>query len=58
MNEEFKLCPFCSEKNILIWNTDTPWVQCYNCLASMEYRNTQEQDIKYWNRRVNNGKAD
>ena len=42
MNEEFKLCPFCSEKNILIWNTDTPWVQCYNCLASMEYGNTQE----------------
>lgn len=58
MNEELKPCPFCGGKNVRIWDISTPYVQCYDCLASTACGNTQEEAIKYWNRRTNDGKDD
>lgn len=56
MSEELKPCPFCGGKNIHIWNTNTPYVQCYDCLASTACGNTNEEAIKIWNRRADDGK--
>lgn len=53
-NEELKPCPFCGGKDIRIWDTSTPWVQCWDCLASTACGNTLEEAIKYWNRRARN----
>lgn len=58
MSEELKPCPFCGGKNIRIWNISTPWVSCDDCLANTACAPTEEEAVKYWNRRADDEKVD
>ena len=50
--EKLKPCPFCGGKNIRVWNTSTHWVSCDDCLASTACALTEEEAVRYWNRRA------
>lgn len=51
--EKLKPCPFCGGKSIHIWRTSTPLVSCNDCLANTACALTEEEAVKYWNRRAN-----
>ena len=53
MSEELKPCPFCGSKNIRLWETTSPWVQCEKCLSSTATGYIKEEAVENWNRRTN-----
>ena len=60
MNEELKPCPFCGSKTLFPREvylgkiTGKRWyVWCKNCGAFGGSRNTKQESIDAWNRRVN-----
>lgn len=58
MSEKLKPCPFCGCKNIRLWETTSPWVQCEKCLSSAATGYTKEEAVENWNRRESDGKTD
>lgn len=53
MNDELKPCPFCGGEAIIDGCDDTLWiVVCKECNASIGYKETKEEAIEAWNRRI------
>lgn len=53
MNDELKPCPFCGGHAIIDGCDDTLWIViCKECNASIGYKETKEEAIEEWNRRV------
>lgn len=53
MNIELKPCPFCGGYAIIDGCDDTLWIViCKECNASIGYKETKEEAIEAWNRRV------
>ena len=53
MNDELKPCPFCGGHAIIDGCDDTLWIViCKECNASIGYKETKEEAIEAWNRRI------
>lgn len=53
MNDELKPCPFCGGEAIIDGCDDTLWIViCKECNASIGYKETKEEAIEAWNRRI------
>lgn len=53
MNDELKPCPFCGGHAIIDGCDDTLWIViCKECNAAIGYKETKEEAIEEWNRRV------
>lgn len=65
MSKELKPCPFCGseakikktkEKFLLDEFVEYYSVFCTNCCCETQYSSTEEETVKDWNRRADNGK--
>lgn len=53
MNDKLKPCPFCGGKAIIDGCDETLWITiCKKCNASIDYKETKQDAIDAWNRRV------
>ena len=53
MNDSLKPCPFCGGHAIIDGCDDTLWIViCKECNASIGYKETEQEAIEEWNRRV------
>ena len=53
MSDKLKPCPFCGGHAIIDGFDDTLWIViCKECNASIGYKETKEEAIEAWNRRV------
>ena len=53
MSNKLKPCPFCGGHAIIDGCDDTLWIViCKECNASIGYKETKEEAIEEWNRRV------
>ena len=53
MSNKLKPCPFCGGHAIIDGCDDTLWIViCKECNAAIGYKETQEEAIEEWNRRV------
>lgn len=53
MSIELKPCPFCGGHAIIDGCDDTLWIViCKECNASIGYKETKEEAIEAWNKRV------
>ena len=53
MSDKLKPCPFCGGHAIIDGCDDTLWIViCKECNASIGYKETKEEAIEEWNRRV------
>lgn len=56
MSEELKPCPFCGDKTVYVyWREEQYFVSCNNCDCEGGKQDTQEEAIKAWNRRADDG---
>ena len=53
MNDKLKPCPFCGGEAIIDGCDETLWIViCKECNASIGYKETKEEAIEAWNRRI------
>ena len=53
MNDELKPCPFCGGEAIIDGCDETLWIViCKECNASIGYKETKEEAIEAWNKRI------
>lgn len=53
MSNKLKPCPFCGGEAIIDGCDDTLWIViCKECNASIGYKETKEEAIEAWNRRI------
>lgn len=53
MNDKLKPCPFCGGKAIIDGCDETLWITiCKKCNASIDYKETKQDAIDAWNRRI------
>lgn len=53
MSNKLKPCPFCGGEAIIDGCDDTLWIAiCKKCNASIGYKETKQEAIEEWNRRV------
>lgn len=53
MSDKLKPCPFCGGKAIIDGCDDTLWITiCKKCNASIGYKETKQDAIDAWNRRI------
>ena len=53
MNDELKPCPFCGGEAIVDGCDDTLWIViCKECNSSIGYKETKEEAVEAWNRRI------
>lgn len=53
MSDKLKPCPFCGGTPIVSGCDDTLWIViCKECNASIGYKETKEEAIEAWNKRI------
>ena len=53
MSDKLKPCPFCGGEAIIDGCDDTLWIViCKECNASIGYKETKEEAIEAWNKRI------
>lgn len=53
MNDKLKPCPFCGGEAIVDGCDDTLWIViCKECNASIGHKETKEEAIEAWNKRI------
>ena len=53
MDNKLKPCPFCGGEAIIDGCDDTLWIViCKECNASIGYKETKEEAIEAWNKRI------